>query len=446
MRPYILCVGAAQLGVLLLGPWAARAADPVLLQERFSVGNQYQVHMRTDLSGNLTPAPTKERPNPKPLEMKGDSAFEYAERVVSVDREGQVSRSVRYYQRMELKRTVADRPQESKLRPAVRRLVVLRDGTLKAPFSPDGPLLWSEIDLMRSDVFTPALVGLLPAKAVQVGEKWTASNSALQELTGMDRIEEGQVECKLEEVGSPGPGRRAQVTFEGTVRGITEDGPNRHQIKGYFLFDLTSNHINYLFLTGSHSLLDSSGKEMGRTQGRFVLQRQFQANCPEISDNGLRGVTLEPNAENTQLLYDNATLGVRFVYPRRWWPSGVRGRQLTLDSADGHGMLITLDPVKQVPTGEQFLAESRKWLQDQKARLVRVEPPRLVPGVPGLEHFALEAEMGGQKFLMDYHVLRQENGGATLAARLLPTEQESARREVERLARSLAITRKIEGK
>ncbi len=185
---------------------------------------------------------------------------------------------------------------------------------------------------------------------------------------------------------------------------------------------------------------------MARRRAASCCSGSSSPRCPEISDTGLRGVTLEPNSENTQLLYDNPSLGVRFVYPRRWWPSGVRGRQVTLDSADGHGMLITLDPLNKVPTGQQFLAESRKWLQDQKARLLWVDPPRAVPGVPGLEHFALQAEMGGQKFLMDYHVVRQGNGGATLAARLLTAEQESARREVERLARSLKITKRIEGK
>jgi hypothetical protein len=137
---------------------------------------------------------------------------------------------------------------------------------------------------------------------------------------------------------------------------------------------------------------------------------------------------------------------VRFTYPRRWWPSNVRGRQVMLDSADGHGMMVTLEPADRVPTGEQFLTESRQWLQDKKARLVRIEPVRPVRGAAGLEHFALEAEMGTQRFLMDYHVSRQANGGATLAARLLPADQESARRDVERLARSLVITRRVEEK
>ena len=57
---------------------------------------------------------------------------------------------------------------------------------------------------------------------------------------------------------------------------------------------------------------------------------------------------------------------------------------------------------------------------------------------PPLEHFALAAELGGQKILMDYYVLRGPDAGATLAARL-PGDGEEVRKEVERLARSLAV-------
>lgn len=425
----------ACLFILAVGP-ALMAAEPVTLREKFAPGYQYVVSMRTDLQGTLITPPTKDQPKSRTLQLRGDSAFDYAERVLAVE-QGQVTKTVRSYQRLEVQRTVADKPQQNKLRPAVRRLVVLRNKALKAPFSPDGPLLWSEIDLMRADVFTPALAGLLPNRPVQVGETWSASNPALQELTGMDRIDEGQVEFRLEEIG-----QQARVAFTGIVKGTTEDGPNRHQLQGYLIFDLKSSYLAYLYLKGVQSLLDGSGKEVGHNEGRFVLQRNLRVTSPDISDDGLRGIALEPNSENTQLLYDNQTLGVRFVHPRRWWPSGVRGRQVMLDSADGHGVMLTVEPLDRVPTGDQFLAESRKWLEDQKAKLLRIDPVTPVAGVPGMEHFALEAEMGGQKLLMDYHVIRQAGGGATLAARLGNSQQDTARKEVEQIARSLTITKK----
>jgi hypothetical protein len=56
-----------------------------------------------------------------------------------------------------------------------------------------------------------------------------------------------------------------------------------------------------------------------------------------------------------------------------------------------------------------------------------------------LEQFALEVELDGQRVLLDYFVAKQPLGGATLAARLLPNDQAAARKDVERIARSLRI-------
>jgi hypothetical protein len=416
------------------------ADDSVRLEERFAPGYGYRVSTRVDLTGTLTPPAVKGQAVPKPLALRGESAIDYDERVLEI-RDGQVRRTVRRVGRMAFRRTVGDRPQETALRRNVARLVLLRKGSTEVPFSPDGPLTWGEIDLVRTDVFTPALAGMLPSGAVRPGDRWPASTPAVQELTDMERLE-GKVECRLEEVTTLEKRRHARVAFEGEVRGATEDGPCRQRLEGYFYFDLESNHLSYLYLKGRHTLLDTEGKEVGRVEGRFVLTRQVAARVPELGDEALRGVTLEPNADNTRLLYDNPDLGARFLYPRRWRVAGVRGSQVTLDGADGSGLLITLDPLARIPTGAAFLAESRGWLEKQKANLVRIEPPRAVQ--EGLEQFALEAEMGGQKVLMDYYVARQELGGATLAARLLPADLAALRKEVEDIARSLAVTRRIE--
>jgi hypothetical protein len=172
-----------------------------------------------------------------------------------------------------------------------------------------------------------------------------------------------------------------------------------------------------------------------------VLARQANTRSPDLSETALKGVTTEPNADNTLLLYDNSDLGVRFLYPRRWHVASVRGSQVTLDSADGSGLLVTLDPLTRAPTGARFLDESREWLAKQQARLLRIDPPRTLRSSPVLEHFALEAEMGQQKIVMDYYVTRQNNGGATLAARLLPHDLAALQKEIERIALSVAVTR-----
>jgi hypothetical protein len=355
-----------------------------------------------------------------------------------------VQKTLRICQRFEIQRSVAEQPQQNVLRPEVKRLVVLRDKQAKAPFSPDGPLTWSEIDLVRTEIFTPLLAGLLPARTVREQDRWSPSTAALQELTGMVQIESATLECTFSQVTRQGSRTVARVTFSGTVQGNSEVGSTRQQLDGYFLFDLDSNHVAFLSLRGAHSLLDENKREVGRMEGRFVLTREVKPAAGELADDVLRGLALEPTSENTRLLYDNPDLGVRFLHSRRWKVNGVRGTQITLDTPEGNGLLVTVEPDSRMPTAAQFLAESRDFLTGQKARILETYPPQQVRANPSLERFVLEAEMGGKRLWLDYHLLRTAQGGALLAARLLPGDLPAVRQEIEQIARSVTITRKIE--
>jgi len=425
--------------LVLLG-WPVSAQEPVRLQENFTEGLRYHVSARVDLAGAVTVPGDKGQPA-RTIKLQGDSAFEYDERILTVA-DGQVRRTLRQCQRLELERTFGNRPQQNILRAGVRRLVVLREKQAKEPFSPDGPLLFTEIDLVRNDVFVPVLAGLLPDQPMLPGQRWTASTEAVQELTGLTRLEDGKLECQLEPLAvAPGQRRQARVSFTATVRGQGDGGRSIQQLQGYYLFDLESHYLAYVFLKGSHILLGMDNKEGGRLEGRFVLSRNLAGRFAELSDEALKGVKLEPDADNTRVLYENPDLGVRFQYARRWWVTGVRGNQITMDTAEGHGLLMTLEPANKAPTAAQLLKESQDWLTGQKARILRVDPVRTLPGTPVIEHFGLEAEMAGQKFLMDYFLFRQGQTGILLAARILPGNQDVVRLEVERLARSMSITK-----
>lgn len=437
---YPALLGLLAFTVFLPAPsWAE---EVIQMREQFAPGYQYHVSTRVDLSGTLTLPPEKGQAAGKPLAVVGDSAIEYDERVLAAGASGEVDKTARIYRRIDFRRKVGDQPQQSTIRPEVRRLVVLRHRNMEVPFSPDGPLTWGEIDLVRTDVFTPALVGLLPGKPVQPGDRWTAAHPAIQELTDLERIEDGQVECRLEQVTTIERRRHARVALAGTVRGVNEDGPNRQRLEGYFFFDLESNHLSYLYIKGTNYLLDKTGKEMGKVEGRFVLTRQAHQRSPDLGDAALKGVNLEPNADNSLLLYENPDLGLRFLYPRRWHVAGVRGRQLAIDETNGSGLLVTLEAPGKTPTAAQFQAESRDWLKQQKAKVLKTEAPRRLQGPPReLEQFAFDVELMGQHVLLDYYVLRQESGGATLAARLLPADLDGLRKDLDRMVRSMTITR-----
>jgi hypothetical protein len=425
----------------LLAFGGARADEPMRLRETLVPGNQYRVSSRVDISGKLA-LPAEKGQAARTLELSGKSAIDYDERVLALGKDQQVEKTVRVFQKMDFQRKVGDQTQQYNLRPEIRRMVLLRHNQVEVPFSPDGPLQWAEIDLVRTDVFTPALAGLLPDKAVRPGERWHAAAGALQELTDLEKIQDGGLTCTFDSISDVAGRKQARILIKGSVRGIGEDGPGLHHLDGAALFDLQANYLTYLSFKGTHALLDPAGKEIGRVDGQFTLTRELLAHARELSDEALRGLTLEPNDDNTQLLFDSPDQGVRFLYPRRWRVAGTNGRQITLDEPRGNGLLITLETIAKLPTSAQFQQEARNWLVQQKASLLKVENPRQVQTAPkGLEWFGMEADMGKQRMWLDYWVIRQAQGGATVAARLSPIDLQSLQRDVQRIVRSLEINR-----
>src|SRR5207237_10057656 len=103
---------------------------------------------------------------------------------------------------------------------------MIKTGPKKAPFSPDGPLTWGEIDVIRTDVFNPVAVpGLLPGGAVRPGQSWRVSAAAVAELTDMEKVDEGELTVEFLGVTTVDGRRLDELKLAGTIRGVIEDCP-----------------------------------------------------------------------------------------------------------------------------------------------------------------------------------------------------------------------------
>jgi hypothetical protein len=412
----------------------------VRLRETFTAGQQFRVYSRMKGTSTLPLPPEKDAKSPQSLTKEDESSIDYVERVLENDAEGLPNRMLRVYDRIDFRRTVGKEEMKNTVRESVRRLVVKRDKNFKVPFSPDGPLLLSEIELVRVDVFTPTLRGLLPADAVKPGDSWKATEAAVRELTDLQEID-GGLACKLIEVKTENGRRVAIVTVSGTVKGASEDGPTRHELDGHFSFDLESNYLRYLSLRGKQFLLDKDGKDAGRMEGTQTITRELLKDSPKLSDDVVRSVKLTDDGDNTMLLYDNEEIGVRFLYPRRWRVHSEQGRQVMIDADNGNGILLTPLPLKDVPSPSQYAREIQEFLRSQQGKLMGSTPARRVQVNPDVDYFGFEAEMKDQRLVLDYYISRQQRTGATLAARLTPQDAKDLRPEVERIARSVAVTK-----
>lgn len=426
------------LGLVLSGwPALVRGQDAVRLVETFGPGATYHVQCRVAIDGTLTP-PAEKGKTPQTIKQTGRSKIEYDERILKENAQKQVERTVRHYDELDFDRTTNGEKQQGSLRREVSRLVILRHHHYEVPFAPAGPLTLGEIDLVRTDVFVPALRGLLPAQAVRVGATWRAEGEAVQELTDLEQVTSGGLTCTLDSVGTVVGRRQARVSFQGTVQGIGEDGAAVHQLDGYLYFDLEGNYLAYVYLRGARALPGPSGQNGGKIEGSFTLTRTPLPSSPALSDAALRGLVLEPNDDNTQLLFDNPEMGLRFLYPRSWHVAGTNPRQLGLDHKGGSGLMLVIDPGPPAPgAAEQFHQSVLKGWAREKARVERAEAPRKLQA--GLSSFRLDVVAGQRTLAMQYYVLQEPTGTVTITATLQPRDVATLGREVERIARSVQI-------
>lgn len=415
------------------------------LQEFFQEGTSYSVESTVRLQGRLSlpgqaPGATRDIP------LRGEGRLRYSERVLAPLEKGAVMRTVRLYQQVEMQRRAGETVQEATLRPGVRRLVLLAQQGKRAPFSPDGALTWSELDLIRTDPFCPILMaGLLPQKAVAVGDKWQVTPAAVRELTDLEVIHEGGLEVEL--LG-PTPVQQKQLLrlkLSGVVRGSNADGQHVHHLDGTIYYDPQWPGITYLSLKGTHHLLNEKGQPAGTIEGYFTLNRAATRDLPPpLRDDALAGLSLQPTQENTLLLFEDAELGLRFLYPRSWRVGLVRGRQVTIDHAQGAGILLTLESADKMPTPEEYYQEVIAFLRQRQARWQKLHGPQPKGDPPSAPtRFGIRAQWDKGEEHLEYAMIRQSEGGVIAAARLPSQQAESLLPEVERIFRSIQLTHRI---
>ncbi len=376
--------------------------------------------------------------------MSGKSQIVYDERPLS-DEDATTKKTVRAYRVVEFSRKFGDTEQKASIREPVRRMVVLRsEQGKKVPFSPEGALTYSEIDVVKNDLFSPTLVtGLLPKGVVKVGDSWKASNAAIMDLTDLDSVEEGELKLELTAVVTVNNRQQAKIAMTGTVRGGNEDGPNLQKIDGTIYFDLDRKRLNYMKLSGTHELLNKDGKSTGKIEGTFVMAREDANQVALINEDALKGIDLKPIEENSMLLFDDQDLGLMFKYPRRWRVGVVQGRQVTLEEGLGGAVLLTVSTPGNTPSVKLLQEEIRTTLAKQKAKLDPFSPAIRISEKPVMDRFTTRVETTGGVAELDYTIMTAPEGGICVAARLPNKAAKELRTDLDRVLKSLQLTKRI---
>ncbi|MEI7688086.1 MAG: hypothetical protein WCL32_24020, partial [Planctomycetota bacterium] len=259
------------------------------------------------------------------------------------------------------------------------------------------------------------------------------------ELTDLTQITAGELNCRFDKVDR----HLAKISFFGSISGVGENGPTRHDLDGFCYFDLNANMLTYVSLKGTEHLANEKERSQGKVTGTFVLTREPKAApaaiAPEVN------LALDPNEDNTRLLFEDDEIGVRFAHSRKWKPR-IEGSQVRLEDLRGNGMVLSIDALNRTPTMQQFLDEARLGIQRRKATVAFVGPKQPVQREPtNVEMLSLDVEMPAdapsQRGIVVLAIVRDEAAGATLAATLLTSDRSTVARDVERIATSIRLAK-----
>ena len=309
-----------------------------------------------------------------PMELSGKAV--YFERAIALSNEPKGhSRAARAYESMDTTIKVAGTKQEPKLRPERQLIGVQLDGQRRTLFSPEGELTRQELELIETPVDSLLLDRLLPSKPVALGATWEVPEETTAIFTGLDRIKDGRLLCKLTEIDA----KRALVEIRGQVEGANKGVGSTFRVKAKYRFDRHSNRIDWLGLVFEEKSdighVEAGGTAIAKLQAQIVPQGEdADAELPEsvrekLSDEAVSKMTLHANGPLTQLTFIPKQGNWHLTHDRRWYECGndlTVGVLRFVDRGDliaqcNVATIETVDP-KKLPTLEQYQANIQKAL------------------------------------------------------------------------------------
>lgn len=400
-------------------------------------GDEYRLQTKSSLKGYLELPPEKEAKAGKRITINGNSEVVFRERAVREDANGQVDQVLRLYDKVEFKRKLADQDQEGTLRDAVHRIVLQTKDDTDIPYSLDGPLQWTEIDLIRTHTSVASINGLLPNGEVTVGSQWEATERAARDLSGLEPLDSGRLQCTYRGTIEHEGRLLGQIAFSGVLRGRTVDGPVKDAINGAMYVDVGTGRVASLRAIGERTVLDKDSKDIGELDVDYQVVVSYTPNDPELSDAVIRQIPPQPSDELTSLVLEHPLLGVRILHPRRWIMETVDGRDVYFRRGK-NSLVLHVEETGKSPTPDQYEQQVGEYMKKEKIVATPVGKLRAVTSDAGtLGNFRLSATLKGEPRILDYWVVSRGNQGATLAAQLIDEDLQHSLGDVEQIVRQI---------
>ncbi len=307
--------------VALVG-WAC-AGTPVEIREKSQVGACERVVIELKAKGLFREGPppgadaagaSKKVESAQPLSLQVETRLDFAERVTQVDDVGRPLRTARRVYQAASAINGEIRPSSASLRPEVAILSATRREGAAIVFSPGGPLTRSELELVQGPGDPLTLAGLLPARAVASGARWTVEDATARGLSGYDVLTSNGLEAELEEE-TPA---RFKFKVAGTVKGSALGGEGSITFRGSFTFDRAAARIDQMTLDRDENRSQGPIEAGLEVKSTLTVTRRTVEVPAELADAALKGLPLVPEPARLLLLLDPPGGKYTLLHDRDW--------------------------------------------------------------------------------------------------------------------------------
>ncbi len=412
--------------IVVLAVADAATAQAHSLVESPKVGDCMRYHLEMSLTGEMR---VNQGGKEAPLSLTARAEHDFTERILTVGNDKLPLKIARHYEIAKATITVAKEPSQRTLRDTRRLLVAQRHRDQTVVYSPVGPLTREELELTAEHLDTLALTGLLPGKAVNVGDTWKVSNTAAQALCMFEGLTAQDLTCKLETVKDG----VATIQVQGTASGIILGAVVKLTIQATCRFDLQEGRLIEV------EWKQQDGRDAGpanpalKVEVTTRLKRAAIEEPRELSNTALVAVPggNEPPAALLPLHYQDGKARFSLLYQRDWQLVGETGQHVILRLMDRGDFVAqaTITPWTSAKPGEhlsaqeftQAMARTPGWMPEQE---LQAGPFPVEPGHWGYR-LSVQGQLDGLPVVQTFYLVAGPTGAQVVVVFTMTPAQAS---------------------
>jgi hypothetical protein len=326
----------------------ARAGESYRLEEPVDDTRVFGVGTRINVDGKTQPSLQG-----KPLPLVLSAALSYRERrLLGPGTEAESFRSVRDYEQTQAEIEVDTRKSSLQLANPLKLMVAQGRTDGVELYSLGGPLTSNELDLIRSPADSLALMALLPAKPVEVGDKWTVPAWAFQMLTAMDAVVKGELTCTLTSVDK----QVAHIKVDGKLEGAALAAISEITIAGSYDYDLTQRCITQCDFTQVEKRGPGPVIPAFEFTARVRLLRRPAQIPGRLADQKVIDAAVNEPQPSARFLRFESPWNIGIEHPRHWHLWGIDDKAAKFRLIDEGNLVAQCDlaPIAPAKPGEHL--------------------------------------------------------------------------------------------